>query len=600
MTDCRRSLGGLIVLAGVALTLDSFSNTTKGPSTNFDPFLVPLQDGIEIVSLISAGKSEPQFGGYFFTGAPEGLAAFDNGDGTFTVLVTHEIPWVPDIPFVFTNPQPHHAHGGRGAHVAKWILNKPNHPTDPWKVVSGQDLIQSIRIWRKSRSRYEVSEEENLQVLCSCTLAEESAYFNAATGLGTQTKILTAGEEFAPEVVENPLPFLPPLFDRGDGGRPFAVIVDGPSAGEAWELPRLGNMLVENVVPSPFPQDKTVVILTDDEGPGQIYLYIGTKTNTGNDIDKAGLTNGKLFGIQVNGKPDEMKNAVQSGDAFSLADLGDVSGFDHDDIESMSEAQQVTFFAKPEDSHWDTQDPNRFYVATSGARLDGIDYPSRLWRFTLTDIRNPEQGGTLEIVLEEGRDSDIQSLDNIAVDTAGDVLMQEDEGGSARRGKVWRYVSAANEVHSIAEHNPRFFSSGGEQFLTNHEESAGIIDVSHILGTGWYLLASQAHVEGDSPVERFDNYELDPPYYEESQLMAMRISSGGNPAATLDVNLSIERNGNTLTVRFLSEIGKTYQVQTSPDLLNWSDQGEPLIGTGAEESAPITSASRGFVRVSQQ
>ena len=34
---------------------------------------------------------------------------------------------------------------------------------------------------------------------------------------------------------------------------------------------------------------------------GQVYFYVGTKTNTGSDVDKAGLNNGKLFGVAVAG-----------------------------------------------------------------------------------------------------------------------------------------------------------------------------------------------------------------------------------------------------------------------------------------------------------
>jgi hypothetical protein len=33
---------------------------------------------------------------------------------------------------------------------------------------------------------------------------------------------------------------------------------------------------------------------TDDSTPGQVYMHVGTKTDTGNEVQRAGLANGKL------------------------------------------------------------------------------------------------------------------------------------------------------------------------------------------------------------------------------------------------------------------------------------------------------------------
>jgi hypothetical protein len=48
----------------------------------------------------------------------------------------------------------------------------------------------------------------------------------------------------------------------------------------------------------------------------------------------------------------------------------------------------------------------------------------------------------------------------------------------------------------VARHNPKFFGGNATtnpSFLTNDEESSGVIDASRILGRGWYLLTVQAH-----------------------------------------------------------------------------------------------------------
>jgi sterol desaturase/sphingolipid hydroxylase (fatty acid hydroxylase superfamily) len=37
----------------------------------------------------------------------------------------------------------------------------------------------------------------------------------------------------------------------------------------------------------------------DDSTPGQVYVYIGEKQDTGNEVEKAGLHGGSLYGVKV-------------------------------------------------------------------------------------------------------------------------------------------------------------------------------------------------------------------------------------------------------------------------------------------------------------
>jgi len=50
----------------------------------------------------------------------------------------------------------------------------------------------------------------------------------------------------------------------------------------------------------------------------------------------------------------------------------------------------------------------------------------------------------------------------------------------------------------IAQHDPQRFISGAPAFLTQDEESSGVIDMAGILGPGWYLLDVQAHYATDA------------------------------------------------------------------------------------------------------
>jgi hypothetical protein len=67
-------------------------------------------------------------------GIPDGLGAYDDGDGTFTVLMNHELGSSSGVA---------RAHGSKGAFVSKWTIRK-----DDLSVVSGQDLISTVYLWQ--------------------------------------------------------------------------------------------------------------------------------------------------------------------------------------------------------------------------------------------------------------------------------------------------------------------------------------------------------------------------------------------------------------------------------------------------------------------
>ncbi len=597
----------------------SFAGQVTGPGTNLAPFVVPTEGNADIsfYSIVSAADGEPMFDGYFHTGSADGTAAYDNGDGTFTALVNHEIPYIPSMTVSFplsiilpnfVNEQRELAHGGKGAHVAKWVVNRPDHATDPLKVISGEDLITSVFVWDKTANSgtggLVSSAEEYFQVFCSSDMAAPTAFYNSNTGSGTHSRIYLTGEEFSPFDIAGGI-----AADQGytreqvvsliqgsdyarlDGGRPFAIMVDGPDAGTAYELAAMGNMNFENIVASPFEQEKTVVLLTDDDQPGQFYVYVGTKNSNGAlDIDKAGLTNGKIYGMQVNSQLDEAN--IQHNDSFTFHDFGDVRSLDWTEIENASDANSVTRFSKPEDMAWDTRNPARFYFVTSGG-----DNPARLFRATLNDITQPELGGTLEILVDGATTppANYYGFDNITCDYNGDVFITEDGGFLSR---LWHYDASEGSISEIANHNPLFFQDTGQaEFISNIGEISGILDLSGVLGNGWYLLTSMAHVQGAEPLDKLQNFQFNPPYYEESQLLLMNIPQSAvvDPGEVLKLTF-----GKDYILRFETAPGFHYQVQSSPDMDVWTNAGAPYTDDGSGmQAAPVTPATVGstFYRV---
>src|SRR5262249_5838340 len=231
------------------------------------PYLTPTAKAVEFTPVLTTGDS---VGGYRMAGIPDGLGAFDNGDGTFTVLMNHEHNNTEGVA---------HTHNaslgaaGKGAFVSKWVIDKST-----LQVLSGGDLIQTLAL--------DGSTSLNLSRLCSADLPAVSAYFDPASGLGTTERIFMDGEEVT-------------------GGRAFGHVVTGPLAGTSYELPLLGRFAHENVLANPFAQVQTVVAGLDDTTPsptnggGRVYIYIGTKTAAGTPVDQAGPTNGTNVAIQV-------------------------------------------------------------------------------------------------------------------------------------------------------------------------------------------------------------------------------------------------------------------------------------------------------------
>ena len=334
--------------------------------------------------------------------------------------------------------------------------------------------------------------------------------FNAATGLGSTAAIFLTGEE------------------AGDGGRAFATIVTGAGAGTAFELPFLGNMSYENVVANPYAQDKTIVALSDDQGGGQVYIYVGQKQAAGSEIAKAGLTGGELYGIKVTGTPLEANGTPANG-TFTLERIGDtvaggVSNMTGTQIQAESVTDGVTGFLRPEDFAWDPDNPSvAYFVTTNSFSADPAATPTRLYKIEFADITNPQLGGTITAVIDGTEGYDAHMFDNISV-ADGTVMIQEDPGGQNYLAKIWEYDIATDKLVQVANFDPAQFTPGLPGYITNDEESSGIIDVTGLLGDGdtrAYLLDAQVHANTN-----------DPATVQEGQLMVMYVDdpflTGGN------------------------------------------------------------------------
>jgi hypothetical protein len=491
----------LSALALVSLAGSLASAQVTGPNAGAPPYMLPSDAGSGVIftSIATNGRgganvdpdiTYPKLGGgtYRLWGLVDGAGAFRDADdlanNTFSFLVNHEVG---------SGSGGVKAHGANGTTVSLWKIKAD--ATD-LQVIGGKDLMTNVFLWNTTSNSY-VASTPSLGRFCSADLAAPGAYRFGA--LGTAEKIFLNGEE------------------TGANGRAFAHIASGPNAGTTYELPSHGDYSWENNVASPFPQAKTVVIGADDSTPGNIYVFVGNKQSTGNEIERAGLTGGTVYaigmsGTTVNGSGQNEESAVNilgnavsgpvASKPFTMINMGDLTNVSGATLQSAADAQGQMNFNRPEDVCWDTRNPNVAYFLTT-ASFSGN---SRLWKMEFTDITMPQLGGTITMLLDGSVPATASGgftsatgatrvimMDNMCITRGGIILIQEDVGNNAHLGRMWAYDIYADSVVEVGISNSNYFLTGAPSFLTQDEETSGVIEAWDILGPGWTLLDMQAH-----------------------------------------------------------------------------------------------------------
>ncbi len=511
----------LCAASGIAA---SAAAQVQGPSTLQAPYVLPSSpaSGVRTHSIASNGNGTsapdetfPRLNGaapYRLVGIPDGAGVLrtpqDLIDGTFTIVMDQEIGATAGIV---------RDHGSRGAFVSQWRVRVGPGTPNFLQVLGAQDLIQGVNLWRIGTGfeTYNAASPmpaytnnvlgvgpapnfDGIGRLCSADLAPTSAYRFGS--LGTDARIFLSGEEI------------------GAPGRLFAHIVTGPEAGTSYELPSHGDYSWENAVACPVPQAKTIVIGADDSTPGNIYVYVGTKIASGNEIDRSGLNNGKVYAMKIDGTtvagtpPQNIEDRVNilgnaaSGPVeskpFSMIDLGDLTNVTGAQLQTQADALGQMNFLRPEDAAWDPCNPARFYFVTT----DSFTGNSRLWVVSFTDIAQPEVGGVITMlgdgsvpgswaggIVSATGATDVRMMDNFGTTSNGKLIIQEDVGNQVRLGRMWLYDPAADGITEIMTHDPNRFVSAAPSFLTQDEEASGVIDARREIGPGWYIFNDQAH-----------------------------------------------------------------------------------------------------------
>lgn len=421
-------------------------------------WLKPVAEGWSVKPLLNVGDAVGS-SGYRMVGVPDGLGAMDNGDGTLTILMNHELG---------KDQGKNRRHFGRGAFVSRWVLDIAS-----LKVTKGDDQMRKVLLWLGDEKKHVNAPAYSFNRLCSADLPALSALYDAPSGKGFNGRLFMNGEE-----------------DR-DGGRAFAHVVSGEQQGISYELPHLGKFAWENAVANPATGVKTVVMGMDDSPGGQVYMYVGEKRHAGNPVEKAGLVGGDLYGIKVDGK------------RFGFVKFGDVAAMTGDELEKAGQKMGITNFMRPEDGSWDANNPKTFYFATT----DKIDGSSQLFQLTFDDLSHPENGGVIKVVLN-ARDIGAQMFDNITVSGDGSLLVEEDPGDNPHVASIWQFDPKTGKAIKVAKVAPEaFLDKTSPAFLTQDEENSGIIEVTDLvknapwfeLGKRYYLGTLQVHAKSKDP-----------------------------------------------------------------------------------------------------
>ncbi len=457
------AIAGATLLFGVTTAGAAAPGTTQGPSTTVDPYVIPVDaTNTTIKSLLTVDNLAAD-NGYTMAGIPDGLGAYKDGNNV-VLLSNHELGNTQGVV---------RTHGFVGSFVSQWTID----PT--LKFVAGKDAIQTLDWAGTTPSAF--------ARFCSADLAQAPQLYNTVSGKGFNGRLFMNGEE------------------TGLEGR--AVATD-PATGSSWVLPALGRTSWENALAAYTPTSDTqlVIGMNDSSAANQTanLIYVGTKTNTGSPVDKAGLTNGLLYTMKLTGGVTtdaafRTTYGLNSPQPFTLAQITGATGAL---LQTDSVAKGGFGPDRTEDGVWDPANLNDFYFQTTGSTAAAAGRGG-LWRMRWNDVTQPSLGGTLTLLVDHpsshlatdnaSNQPGFYMPDNMTMDSHGHILIQEDPGADNYVARVFAYDVATNVLKSVATFDPALFGAGAPGFITNDEESSGIVDTESIYGAGTFLLDAQVH-----------------------------------------------------------------------------------------------------------
>jgi hypothetical protein len=389
---------------------------------------------IKAYTLLSSSDTIPGSPDFVYGGAPDGQGFLKNPDGSGYIMVTN--------------------HENTWA-VSRVYLDKKLNPT---------------------KGEYIVNTDGGMYRLCSGSLATQEEH-------GFGPTFLTTGESNVNAMTHAIDPIA-------------TAVASNPNRVK----PALGKFSGENAVPLPkdaYP-GKTVIILGEDAGNGQVYLYI---SNTVGDLD-----NGSLYALRRTNL-NQIETNMTKGNIYDVefVEVPNAKNISGADIENLNTTLKAVQFGRVEDLDYrkggGANSRELYFVSTGVSGQPDKTYWGRMYKLKM-DANNPLTGK-----LEVAEDGDITPAvgiinpDNVCV-TKNYVYIQEDGDsffpGASHNSLIWQYDIATGTKKRMLDLNNKtlgstVYNSTNDQRFATWEHGA-MIDISTIINEpNTFLINIHAH-----------------------------------------------------------------------------------------------------------
>ncbi len=471
-------------------------------------YVVSKSDGAALSVIATTGD---KFSNGILRGVPDGMGALKNADGTLTLLSNHEISLSSPVAQASKTTT-----GTWGSSISKMTYDPQTN-----QIVKVEDLIKSMSYYNYATKAWGPTWEQSVPVgtakvdsyggdigtnglnrFCSGNLA--------AAGTLSYTEKNTKTKKSVTYGYKGPVYFTGE--EGGDTSRAFAFDLNGSGI----QLPGFGLAGWENFLTKPGTGKSTVIMGNEDNtaSDSQLYMYVGTKQTSGaNFAEKAGLTNGKLYTVALEGflSDKALRASKKVGDKVKVGFNEINTNPDFGNFTAMAQANGTTF-SRIEDGEFDPNNSNIYYFITTESNKDPLatapnpDEPTfsrdggALWKMTFADAKDPFKGATIEMLLNGTEAPYLSKPDNLTVDQNGYILIQEDPGANDHVARIVAYRLSDGKRAVIAAFDDQYFAKGGTNFITNDEEASGIISANQFLkasgdSKSYFFLNAQVHAK---------------------------------------------------------------------------------------------------------
>ena len=247
-----------------------------------------------------------------------------------------------------------------------------------------------------------------------------------------------------------------------------------------------------------------MIILGEDAGNGQVYLYVSDVVGD--------LENGKLYALRRTNK-NQIETNMTKGSVYDVefVEVPNAKNLTGTEMENLNSTLGSIQFARVEDLDYrkggGANGREVYFVATGISGAPEKTYWGRMYRLKM-DANNPLTG-KLEVVSDGADDpgKDIINPDNLCV-TDNFVYIQEDGDsffpGATHNSWIWQYNIATGVKKPFMEVKNRTLA--GTKYNPTQDtrfglwEHGAMIDVSDIIGVpGAFTINIHAHtwIEGD-------------------------------------------------------------------------------------------------------